>query len=166
MADVVDYVHFYATMMNVLSLCTSAGGIWDEEVMIFFWFQMMTPKKHKETEKKQKHTTLMNIPTIPVCTSPGGFWKLKARKEFGAVSWFEITTPNKHEQIILMSAPRPPLYLCTTAGGISELGSDKEVHLVFLVWDATEVSNPQFSNHTTAKRKFTSLQTSNNRLES
>ena len=26
----------------------------------------------------------------------------------------------------------PPLYLCTTAGGISELGADKEVHLVFL----------------------------------
>ena len=73
MADVVDDVHFYATMMNVLSLslCTSAGGppgtSSDEEVMIFLWFHMMTPNKHKETPKKtqkQKDTT---------CTSPGGF---------------------------------------------------------------------------------------------
>ena len=76
MADVVDYVHFCATMMNVLSLSlslslyTSAGGppgTSDEEVMIFLWFHMMTPNKHKETLKKtqkQKDTT---------CTSPGGF---------------------------------------------------------------------------------------------
>ena len=77
-----------------LSLCTSAGGppgTSDEEVMIFLWFHMMTPNKHKETPKKtqkQKDTT---------CTSPGGFWKLLANKEFGAFSWFQIITRNKHQ---------------------------------------------------------------------
>ena len=77
-----------------LSLCTSAGGppgTSDEEVMIFLWFHMTTPNKHKETPKKtqkQKDTT---------CTSLGGFWKLQANKEFGAFSWFQIITRNKHQ---------------------------------------------------------------------